>query len=184
MINPLARLRIDAHGRLVEQQNPRLVDHASCHVEPSLHPAGQGLRDVGRALGETGPRQRLGDRAVERRAIESVIATEDREILACSEQWIERNLLRHDADLLASDVVTGRRTAAEDRHLSAVRLHTAHDRSNQSALPGSVGTEKAEDLAFAELERDAVESFSTVEILCEVGDYDCCCHRGVYGVNR
>ena len=46
----LARLRIDADGRLVEQQQIRSMDHAAGEIEPPLHPAGEHGDRIVRAL--------------------------------------------------------------------------------------------------------------------------------------
>src|SRR5439155_14795558 len=57
----VARLRIDARGRLVEEQHRRIVDQGTGQVEATLHPAGVGAGAVVPALRQPGEVQGPGD---------------------------------------------------------------------------------------------------------------------------
>ncbi len=58
----VAGLRVEAGGRLVEQQDARVVDQRACDREAALHAAGEvvdlGLRPVGRAARTRAARRR------------------------------------------------------------------------------------------------------------------------------
>src|SRR5207245_6970049 len=95
LVNPLARLRIDADGRLVEQQEPGSVDRPGGDVQPAFHSARQPLRALLRALGETRPLEALPDGFLERLAAKPLETSERREVLGGGEQGVERDLLRH-----------------------------------------------------------------------------------------
>src|SRR5437867_9326878 len=63
----VARLRIDAHGGLVEQQQRRVVDHGHGEIQAPFHPARVGGDAVARAGGESDeferPTNAFGERA-------------------------------------------------------------------------------------------------------------------------
>src|SRR5437667_416271 len=76
-----ARLRIDADGRLVEQQHARAVQHTSGHVQAALHAAGERLHRLAGAVAERRPGQRARDGLVQRASLQAEVAAEDREVL-------------------------------------------------------------------------------------------------------
>ena len=93
--NAVAGLRIDAHGRLVEQHDARAVHQAGSHIEPAPHAAGQGLDCVIGAVGEGGPFETPGNAAAKGFAAQALVASKGFQILAAGEQRIEREILRH-----------------------------------------------------------------------------------------
>ena len=56
--NRVAALRIDADGRLVEQQDVGIVQKACGQIQAALHPAAERLHALARAIGEADQRQR------------------------------------------------------------------------------------------------------------------------------
>src|SRR5262245_53051160 len=91
-VDSLARLGVDAHGRLVEQQETGRVDRARGDVEPPLHPARKAVGSLVRSIREPDPREGLLDRPLELVGIEALIAPEGPEVLARREQGIEGDL--------------------------------------------------------------------------------------------
>ncbi len=94
----LARLEIDADGRLVEQQDARLVDDAAGEVQASLHAAGQRLGGIVRALEQADVRERAWARRAGPASSEPLHAGEVPHVLKRGEAGIQRELLRHEAD--------------------------------------------------------------------------------------
>ena len=67
----VARLRVDADGRLVEKDDLRIVNEGDGHVEPPLHAAGVGFHAVAAAVLEAGELQGPGDALLQPVARES-----------------------------------------------------------------------------------------------------------------
>ena len=111
----MARLRVEAGGRLVEQQDARVVDEPARDREAALHAAGE-LVDL--ALGlvfERGEGEQLVGLLRADRARQAEVAAVDVEVLAGVELAVEVVLLRHDAQARADlgTVLVG--VEAEDR---------------------------------------------------------------------
>src|SRR5579864_3983069 len=57
-------------------------------------------------------------------------------------------------------------------HFALARLQLAEDAIEQSRFPAAVRPDDAEDLAFADIEGDAVHGGDTAEALFEIGDFE------------
>ena len=97
----VARLRIDADRRLVEQQQLRIVHHRRGQVEAPLHAAGIAADAIALAIGEADEIEAPLHALVERRAGQAVDLAEEAQVLFAGQQVVERERLRRDADLLA-----------------------------------------------------------------------------------
>src|SRR5712671_6979928 len=110
------RLRIDASGRLVEQQQLRPRQRAGPEREPLLPAARERSRDLLSASFKTKSRTHVASGP--RRIADAVDARNELEVLAHREILIEAEALRHVADLLLDlfrlgpDVVTEARAAS------------------------------------------------------------------------
>ncbi len=90
------------------------------------------------------------------------------EVLARRQERIERHVLRHDTQF-ARRLAAGQHLA-EQPNLAAIEPHASGDRANQRRLAGAVRSEQRQQLAFAELERRAVERRDLAERLRGVRD--------------
>ena len=90
LVDPLAALRIDADGRLVEQHHARPVQHAARDVEPPLHAARESLHRLVGAIGRgRSTRAPTSTRSASVRRRDAVERAEDLEVLARREQRID-----------------------------------------------------------------------------------------------
>ena len=150
-VDAFATLRIDAHGRLVEQQRLRFVQHGARDVEPALHATGERLDRLLRAIRQRRPLQRPVDARFERRASQPVEPPERLEIFARRQQRIERDLLRHHAEHLAA--IGAAQALAEQLDLAAIERHAPGNRADQRGFAGAVGPQQRQQFTGAQLER-------------------------------
>lgn len=92
--NKISRLRIDADGGFVEQQDGRVVDERAAEVEPSLHSAGEGLYAVVAAVGQSDEIEDGGDAFAQHSAGQAVEAAEEAEIFVGGEVIVQCDGLR------------------------------------------------------------------------------------------
>ena len=93
------RLGVDARGRLVEQQQPRLMQHASGQRQALLPAARELPRELPRARPQRHPRDDRVHRA--HPVLHLVDASDEVEILGDGQVLIEAEALRHVADIAA-----------------------------------------------------------------------------------
>ena len=144
-----ARLRVEAGGRLVEEDEVGVADERDAEVEPPLLAARERLDPRARLLLEPDERDHLVD--VPRRA---VVAGEDRVRLAHGEVRPELGLLQDDADPLAEVRPRPLGIVSEHAHLAGVALAVALEDLDGRRLAGAVRPEEAEDLSLLDREVD------------------------------
>ena len=115
----MPRLRVEAGGRLVEQQDLGPVDQRAGDGQPALHAAGEVLDLGARLLGELDELQQLVAPLADLRAREPEVAAVDVEVVAHGELGVEGVLLRAHADPGPDPRAVGRRVEAEDAQLTA-----------------------------------------------------------------
>ena len=150
------QLDVDAGGRLVEEQDLRLVRQRLGDHHPPLHPARQ-RHDPALALV---PQRQLAQHLLDvapgwRGAPEQPAAEADRR-----PHRLERvggQLLRHQADLEARRAVVAHDVVPVGHHRPARRRHDAADDVDERRLAGAVRPEQREDLAAPDLEIDPLE---------------------------
>jgi hypothetical protein len=150
-------LRVQARGRLVEEEHRGAVEDGPRHHEPLRHPAGQGEH---RCLGPLGQlelaEQLVGDPArllgphAEQPAVEV-------EVLPDSELAVQGVLLGHDpAELLGQRRVRGDVHPAEVRPAGR-RHHPCGQHPGRGCLARAVGAQQAEDLPGADVQVELVD---------------------------
>ena len=160
-------LRVEAGGRLVEEEDARRVDQGEREVEPALHPAREPLHLAIRVVRQPDAMQQffrarapllLGD-ALQRRL--------QAEVVARREQWIERRFLQGNADdppdlrPVLHDVV-----AAHERRARRRRQQRRQD-VDGGGLPGAVRAEEAVDLTGSNREVDPVDRARAFLVLAD-----------------
>ncbi len=151
----VAALRIDADGRLVEDQDVGVVDQRGGDVEAPLHAAAEGRRLVLGAIGQADQLQRRVDALAQQRAGEAVERAEQLQVGGGAEVLVDRELLRHDADAaLGARAVLGQLAGAHaplaDEDPAAVGGDQAAEHRHRRRLAGAVRPEQADDLAGAD----------------------------------
>src|SRR6185436_1096560 len=164
--------RIHAAGRLVEEDNRRLVQDGAADRE-ALAPAtgevgGQGLL----AAGEPGHLDHEAAAGVEPRAIEAIDAAEEPDVLIDGQALVERKALRHVADAALDAFGIAAHVDAADRRVPARRLQQPAEHADRRRFAGAVAAEKPEDLALADLERQPIDRHEVAEAPREIGDGD------------
>ena len=149
-----ARDRIDAERRLVEQQQPRLVDQRAREPELLLHP----------------PRQLPGEPVAERLEIREPVETLEPpralvrrdfvevrvevEVLGDSEIGVETEALRHVRDVGLDPLGILHHRVAEHDGVAAARTQDRGQHPQRGGLAGAVGTDQAEQFARTHGERE------------------------------
>ena len=104
------RLGVEAGGRLVEEEHPRLVHEPERDVEAALHPAGVAARDAIGGVGEAEQLEQLVHALVQRRACHRVDPALQQQVLAAGRLPVDAGVLRDVADQVADAVrMRGRR---------------------------------------------------------------------------
>ena len=107
-----AALRIEARGRLVEEQHLRPMHDRPCHHQPLRHAARQRHHRRLRSLDEPHPLQQLGRQCLGLLGAHAEVAAVELEVLEHRHRPVERVGLRDDADQLLGE----RRAGPRDRH--------------------------------------------------------------------
>ena len=163
-----ARGRVEAGGRLVQEQQLRVAAEAEREVEPPPLAAGERLD------------ARAGDRAeadevehLVRRKRARVGGAVELDRLAGAELGVDGALLQDDADALAERALAATGIEAEHPHLAGVGAAMALEDLDQRGLAGAVGAEHGEHLAAAHGEVEAVERLHPAVIgLAHAADLD------------
>ena len=161
------RRRVEARGRLVEEQQLGVADQRHRDVQAPLLTAGQLLG----ALVGLRPEPDAGDRVVDAERVREV-AGEELERLADGEQAGRLGLLEHDADPRPPRPAGARRVLAEHGDLARVALAEALEDLDGGRLAGAVGPEEGEHLALVDLEIEAAERFDVAVRLPQSPDLD------------
>ena len=172
--------RIEARGRLVEQQDLRVVDEGVGQAEPLLHAARQRLDVVRRACR---PRSTSSSRSpiIRRRAggRQAVAAGEEVEVLPDLHVVVDTEDVGHEAED-ATDLVgvPGDRPAV-DLGVAGRRLEQGRQHPQRRRLAGAVRADEAEDLARLDREVDAGDGERPVVALDQALGPDDGAHRTV-----
>src|SRR5208337_2499381 len=164
-------------GRLVEQQEPRLVQHAGGEREP-LFPAARELsRQLVAAVHEPHALHDLLDRRPAARHL--VDAGDEVEVLEHRQVLVQAEALRHVADLTADFVRLSDDVVAEALARAAVGLEEPTEHADGRRLAAAVRPEKSADLALGDLQVEALDHLEVAEALAQSGDVDGVIAHGV-----
>ena len=164
------RLRIDAGGRLVEQQQLRVRQGAGAEREPLLPAARE---RAGKLLLATVKAEPLHHRLRGALRIgEAVDARDELQVLAHREVLIEAEALRHVADMHADLVRLGADVVAETRAAPAVGREQPAQHADGRGLARAVRPEEAVDRAALHPHREIAHHDAVAERFGEAFDLD------------
>ena len=163
----VAGLRVEAGGRLVEQQQVGVVDQAAGDREAALHAAGQVLDLRLRLLGDLRELQQLLRALAAGGTVDAEVAAVDVEVVEHVELVVERVLLRAHAEPATDRRAVGGGVHAEDPQLAGAHRAHRRDHPHRARLAGTVGAEEAERLATAHLHVDALDGLEVAERLAQ-----------------
>ena len=168
----VARARVEARRRLVEEHELGRDDDARGDIDPPAHAAGVVLHEpTGRVGQPEGVEQLVRPRARLLGPVAEQPAEQD-EVLAAGEVVVDRGQLAGQADErphlvgLADDVVP------EHARVAGVRAQERREHADRRRLAGAVGSEHPIDGAARDREVDAVDGAGLPEALDEPGGLD------------
>ena len=153
----LARLGVEADGRLVEQQDLGIMDQRAGDLEPALHARGQRAHRLRRPVGELDEVQHLLDAVAPQLARHAEDEAMQLEVLAHRQAVVEARLLEDDAEPPAGGERLSRDIGTADQRDAAVGRQDGAEDVHQRRLAGAVGSEQREQLLLADREADLVE---------------------------
>ena len=168
------RLDVQPQRRLVEEEQPGVVDEPAGYLQPSPHPSGVGLDlPVGRVL-EPHELEQLLSALLGHAPGDPIEVCAEADVLVSREVLVGGVLLRDDAD--GGPDVVGVGSDAVPAHLGRPRcgLQECGQHLDRGGLARPVRAEESEDLALSHFEAQAVDSLEpAVERLAEaVHPYD------------
>src|ERR687887_250887 len=156
--------RVEAGGRLVQEDQVGVADDAEGEVQAALLAAGERLYPRPALVAETDQVDHLADVAGA-----GVVAAEQADGLLDGQLAVEAGRLQHDADALAEVPLAALRVVAEHLDLAAAALAVALQDLDGGRLAGAVRAEEGEALALGDLEVDAAHGFQLAVALAEAG---------------
>src|SRR5438093_2740063 len=165
------RGRVHARGRLVEEQDARVVKRGAPEAEALLLAAREHGDDPAGDLLELHPLERPSHAGGEL-ALQPVDPAVEAQVLLDREVAIEPEGLRHVADDGLDPLGLAGDVDPADRGRPLGRREQAAQHADGRGLARAVGAEDAEDLAGGDVERDAVHRREVAEALGEALDLD------------
>src|SRR3989304_5181126 len=136
------QLRVYADGRLVEEEEVRVVEEGGGEGGAAAHPAGEREGEVVATLRDVDDSQDLVRAALDRRLVHSDKAAEQGEVLGDREVEVDREFLRHVAD--SRKDCPRRYPLPEDLRGPGGRGREADPKTDRRRLPRAVRAEEAE----------------------------------------
>ena len=168
----LPGLRVEAEGRLVQEDDGRVMQEPARDLESTLHPSGEGLDDGILPVLQVHERQEFLDPLPPDRLRHPVKTCVQLEVLSGGERRVNRGLLEHDPTG-GSDLgrLSGHIETIDGRPPLGDRPDCDEHR-NRRRLPRAVRPEKSEDLPLADLKIDVVDGDEVAEALRETAGRD------------
>ncbi len=164
---------VHARGGLVQEEDRRIVQDGAAQRQPLFPAAGERSGHGGTAVGQVGHFKHvllaLGAHGLRH----AVHAGEEIDVLFHRKVVVERELLRHVADVLADFLGLRSHVEPVDGRLPRGGRQQAAEHADGSGLARAVGSEEAENLALGHLERDVVHGHEGAESLHQVVDFHC-----------
>ena len=152
-----AAARIEAGGRLVEEDDARPADQRHRQVEPAPHAAGVRHGQLPGGVDQVELIEQLRDPPAARRAVEVAQVGHQGQVFLAGEQPVHRGELAGDADRVPDRVRLPRHVVAGDADLAAVGADQRRHDVYGGRLAGAVGTEQCEGRSLGNGQVDAVE---------------------------
>src|SRR6185312_3190081 len=165
-----ARVGIHTRGRLVEQEQLGLVQHARGEREALLPAARQLAGELVGARRKTEARERLVDGRAPVAHLEH--ARDEVEVLADRQVLPVREALRHVADVALDRLGFGEDVVAKAGAAAGIGRQQAAHQADRRRLAAAVGPEEAENLAALDLERHALDDLVVAEALVQIAYVD------------
>ena len=159
----LAADRVEAGGRLVEEEHARLVDQRRGEVEAALHPARVAADAAVGGGDQVDPLEQVVGAPLALGAGQALQCGLQADQLAPGHQRVERGLLQGDPDRAAHRARFVDHVVPGDGGPPAGRQQQRGQHPHRRRLAGPVGAEEAVDFALLDLEVDALHGEHVVE---------------------
>src|SRR5205823_3931998 len=138
---------IDARRRLVQDQQLRLMDKRAGELEPALHAPRELCRPTVAGLPQVHQLERLPGAPATPAREHSEQAREEIDVLRSRQLWVQRELLRHQADALPRAAPQPQRLLAECLHRALGGDQVAGEEQDSDRIASSAGTDGADERA-------------------------------------
>ena len=166
-----ADLRVEPDGRLVEQDQLRLVDEAAGEQQAAAHPAGELVDGVAAAVAQAGQVEAAVDRGAD--VLDPVEAGVDGEVVLDGDVDVEVVELGDDAHLGPGRLRVAGQLVAQHPQLAGVGDRLPGQQPHRRRLAGAVGPEQAEADALRHVEVEPVDRRDRAEALDDAAEFDC-----------
>ncbi len=161
-----AAARVEAGGRLVEEDHRRLGDQRRGEVEPATHAAGVGAWPSGLgSVAEVEALEQLGGSLLRRGAAHPVEAADHGQVLGPGQVLVDRGVLAGEADVLAQLVALLQDVHSGYGRAAGVGLQERGQDPDRGGLAGAVGPEQAEHGSGLDFKVHSVERLDVAEVL-------------------
>jgi hypothetical protein len=164
--------RVQAGGRLVQEQHPGPVQQGRGEVQAALHAARVGLDAAVDRLVQADQLGHLADLLGQDRAAQPVQASLQAEQLPAGLLGVEAGLLEGHADQPAHLGRLTHHVVPEDRARAAGGLQQGGEHADDGRLAGPVGAEEPVDLGLVDVEADAADGLDVAEAAHEIKGLD------------
>jgi hypothetical protein len=180
-VTPLARRRsrarqaglgVESRGRLVEDDQLRLVDERPGDQKAPLHPARQRPDALVRPLAQQGEVEQLVHPGRHPLGLQPEVAAVDDQVLAHRQLAVQVGLLRDDAEPRLDPTPLAGGVHAEHTQLAAADRRQAVDHLHRGRLAGAVRAQEAEADPGLDLELDPVHGRSRPVALSQLAGDD------------
>jgi len=152
-----AAARVQAGGRLVEEDDAGVADQGHREVEPPAHAAGVGSSRFACRVGQAELAEQLGCPPPPRGPAQMAQVGHEVQVLRTGEQLVHGGKLPGDADQLTHRVGFPCQVVARDAGAATAGPDQGGQDLHHGGLAGPVGAEQREDRSFGDVKVDAVE---------------------------
>jgi len=175
-----AGLRVQAHGRLVEEQHMRGVQQAPGDLQTALHAAGVGADQAFAPVPQAHHLQHLTYPRRDRRLRHAVQVGVEAQVLLGREVAVQRGVLEHQPDVAPHRVPLGGHVVPGHDGPPRRRPDQRAQDADRGGLARAIRAEETERLAARDLEVDAPDGLDLAVSLGQLADRD----RGAVGAPR
>ena len=167
-----ARLRVEPHGGLVEEEHARRVQQAARDLQAALHPAGEGVDEALAPLPQPHHREHLLHALARQRARHAVELGVEAQVLLGAQVAIQGGVLEHEADVAAHVVALALHVVPGHAGRAAGQPRERAEHADRGRLARAVRPQEAEDLARGHLEIDAAHGLDLAVALGQPANPD------------
>jgi hypothetical protein len=164
-----AAARVQAGGRLVEEDDPRVADQGHREVETATRATGVGDSRLPSLFDQVESLEQLGGPALAFAPFQMAQVGHEAKVLLAGQEGVHRGKLPGDPDHVAHRVGLARHVVTGDAGIATVGADQRGQDLHRRRLAGTVWTEQGEDRPLGDVQVDAVERRLLAERLAQAG---------------